>query len=215
MTADDRVIELIVSGYSVQQIVAELTIKRSEYYRVLERLTNSGLLTELGALPKGADSETYPTQESIDLFERMSVESGWNSQHTTSVTKLHTRYGGLPPASDDRYSRAKWSGHTVRRVDLKVDTDYSIMVVGLLVPRQDKQSWQRSVPQYRAIHVTDSYGNWTATWIAEREKIVTADRVAEHLSSGFSMATLSALVICIAWVCESRALLVRSMEGSE
>lgn len=202
---------MLATGASAAEISSALHLRRDQYYAAVSALTASGMLSEVGDLPPGATTELCPPQEATDLFTVMADVVEWSQESVTKIKSLMARYGwSVPTSPDERYTRSRWTGQAVRRVDFSHDR-YCYMVVGFLIPRADKAPWQRATPKFRTVYV-ERDGQLLHSWVAERNTIVNLHGVFDDHPSGKE---LSELAKAVAWVCESRAVLAEVViEGS-
>lgn len=222
MGIEDRVLELIVAANTPVTIQRSLDIRPDQYYSALDSLMESGILSRYGNLPVEATTELCPPMESIGLFAEVFADAGWSKRITDSLRSLCGRYGWVePPITDSRYTRTRWTGHSYRRVDFVSrrgnDIGIAVMVVGALLPRIDKQPWQRSVPKFRVVYIESPDLKLQTSLVWERERVVPPSVIFDALQSVYSGGIDSALLedttLCVAWVCESRALLATKVGG--
>lgn len=216
MEMEQAVLNLLIEGITPTEAATKLGISRTTFYTILATLEQKGILSRIGDLPDGAIAEVCPPPELPNLFEHVFDWLGWTDRSKREIRNFCTRYGWLPPLADGRYSRSQWSGHAVRRVDFK-DNGLDLMVVGFLVPRQDKQAWDRATPQNRLVCVESTGSNHSFPIVLRRGTVVDPGIVADVLSvvgSNGSPTLLTSMALALAWVCEGRAVLKPIEEGT-
>lgn len=204
MTAEDQVIERLVSGQGATDIARGIGVSRTQVYNILDGLADSGVISRRGDLPNGAVTELCPPAEFTPLIEYVFSSTDWSDRVTDSIRSSCVRYGIVAPKPDARDSYVDWRGHTARRVDFNIGAA-RVMVVGSLVPRMDKLTWQRATPKWRNVYLEYEDGdNASMPW--ERERLVTSLDIVGKLWFTTNKAPKS-LLLAVAWVCESFALL--------
>lgn len=193
------VLDLLNRRLSPQRMLTELDWARSRLYKVMDELTEIGLLRALGELPDGAKSLTWPSQEWIDGCALALPAVGWDDTLVKRLQRDQSRAGQFPPEADDRYgySRTDWTGHAVRRAEWG---DW--VVQGLILPRLDGRYWKQATPEFRAVSLNempllDSGGAWL------RRGVTVPVGMIRDLDIGDEIG----LTMAVAWVMESRALL--------
>jgi hypothetical protein len=212
VTVENRVLALIAQGKTPAEIKHTLGINKTEYNTAIRKCEESGVLSRVGDLPHGAETEICPPPEMTSLSSSMLYGSGWSDRTLNAVRSFCVRYGWMEPIPpDERYTRAHWTGQAVRRVDF-CHHDTPFMVCGFLIPRPDKKAWERATPQYRLIYVETPIIE-TITWVYNRRRTVNADVLGSLMAaSGYSAGhesrgLLTSLALAVAWVNESRAIL--------
>lgn len=205
------VIDLLNRRFSVQSMLTELGWARSRLYKVMDELTEIGLLRAMSELPDGAKTETDPPTLWIDGCALSFPLLGWDDAVVKRLLRERSRFGQFPPEADDRYgySRTEWTGHGTRRVEWG---DW--VVQGLLLPRLDGRYWIKATPDFRAVSLNDmplldQDKDGHLCWLT-RGRIVSMDQVRRHRRVDLvaaSPAEVAGLTMTVAWVMESRALL--------
>jgi hypothetical protein len=217
MAIENEVLDLTLAGMAPMEIVAALEIRRHQYNAAISELENRSLLSRLGDLPSNASTETCPPPEAAQLFDAVFDSSGWSERTLFRVRSLCARYGWMEPAApDSRYTRSRWSGQAVRRVDFACEgTEYT--VYGFLVPRTDKKTWSRATPQYRIIYVETASGCRSQPMCLGRGRAISAD-VAISMIESFGVQRIitstelrTSIAVAVAWVNESRAVLIHTI----
>lgn len=197
------VLDLLNRRLSPQSMLIELDWTRSRLYKVMDELTEIGLLRALGELPDGAKSLTWPSQEWIDGCALALPAVGWDDALVKRLQRDQSRAGQFPPEADDRYgySRTDWTGHAVRRVEWD-----NWVVQGLIIPRLDGRYWKQATPEFRAVSLNEypllDDGHWLT-----RGRTVPISLMRRRIPAGLSPDVQVGLTMAVAWVMESRALL--------
>lgn len=205
-----RVLQLIMGGATPAAIKNELGITHYQYYKVISELEAREALSRLGDLPTGAVTEVCPPPEITGLFATAIQGSGITSRTLASARVLCTRYGlHAPPAYDERYTRSQWQGQFGRRVDFDHD-GVTYMVYGALVPRTDKRAWDKAAPVFRLIYIESDVLKQPLLRRLERGRPVSLCSLTDEL---FCAELYVGLSLAVAWVNESRAVLVTTVRG--
>lgn len=219
MDIEYEVLKLIGKGELPHVVMQRLEISRSQYYGACEKLESQGALSKVGDLPVGAVSEICPPLGLTEFLNSVFQNSGMSEKELATARVLCSRYGWIqPPSYGTRYTRTRWTGQAVRRVDFK-HNDTAFIVHGFLVPRNDKKAWDKAAPEHRLIHIESVALGCPISWRLERGRAVSADIIDSLVSASGRDAELTSaelyvnIALAVAWVNESRAVLARKVES--
>lgn len=219
MNLEDQILDSMVAGDTPGTIADALGISRAWYNKRIKVLEDGNRISRIGQLPDGATFELCPPLEAVALFDEMSRKVGWSASVVSHVRTAISRYGWITPTNPDvRYDRSQWSAHAVRRVDFRhtysrADNRFvDYMVCSFLIPRMDNQPWYRATPQHRVVYVERDDGErWS--WVAERGRVVSSHDIYRNVSNFFTQSEVNDMLLSVAFVCESRAILQTRIEG--